>query len=240
VFHPRYSPALTLVRAAGSVGVTRRTAALAVFLLLAILPLRAQSLEGVLSRSRYSPQVQAEISGEFREAEKQGIPLELLLPRLEEGIAKKVSSGRLLAALQREQDLLLQARGLLLGLDGGSRLLEDQASWARAANLLAGGYSAGEVAELARSSLSRAEDFRPATSLYVSLRGWGLASGQALELVRGLLASSISGERFPGIMEILIEGRRLRIAPETLVRRLLEQLPEARTIEELRQRCLQP
>jgi hypothetical protein len=58
--------------------------------------------------------------------------------------------------------------------------------------------------------------------------------------VRGLLASPISGERFPGIMELFIEGRRLRLPPETLVRRLLQQLPEARTIEELRQKCLQP
>lgn len=238
--NPRHLPALTLVRAAGPVGVTRRTAALAVFLLAAVLPLRAQSLESVLSRSRFSPEVQGEISRQFREAGRHGIPVELLLPRLEEGIAKKVTAGRLLAALEREQDLLLQARGLLLGLDGGERLLEDRASWERAANLLAGGYSAGEVAELARTGLSRAEDFRPAASLYVSLRGWGLSSGQALELVRGLLASPISGERFPGIMEILIEGRRLRLPPETLIRRLVEQLPEARTIEELRRKCLQP
>ncbi len=238
--HPRHSPALTMVRAAGLVGVARRAAALAVFLLVAILPLRAQNLESVLSRSRYSPEVQGEISRQFREAGRHGIPVELLLPRLEEGIAKKVSAGRLLAALVREQDLLLQARGLLSGLDGGERLLQDQASWARAENLLAGGYSGDEVAELARASLSRAGDFRPAASLYASLRGWGLSSGQALELVRGLLASPLSGERFPGIMEILIAGRRLRLPPETLIRRLLEQLPEARTIEELRQKCLQP
>jgi hypothetical protein len=240
VSNPRHSPALTLVRAAGPVGETLRAAALAVFLLAAVLPLGAQSLESVLSHSRYSPEVQAEVRRQFREAERQGIPVELLLPRLEEGIAKKVNAGRLLVALEREQDLLLQARGLLTELDGGARLLEDQASWARAANLLAAGYSAVEVEGLARASLSRAGDFRPAASLYVSLRGWGLSSSQALELVRGLLASPISGERFPGIMEIFIEGRRLRLPPEILVRRLLEQLPEARTIEELRQRCLQP
>ena len=194
----------------------------------------------MLTRSRYSPEVQAEVSRLFREAERQGIPDGLLLPRLEEGIAKKVNAERLLAALEREQDLLLQARDLLTGLDGGERLLEDQASWARAANLLAAGYGTVEVGGLARASLSRPGDFRPAASLYVSLRGWGLSAGQALELVRGLLASPISGERFPGIMEIFIEGRRLRLAPEILIRRLLEQLPDARTIEELRQKCLQP
>ena len=228
------------VSAAGLVGVTRRAAALAIFLLAAVLPLGAQSLESVLSRSRYSPEVKAEVSREFRDAENQGIPVELLLPRLEEGIAKKVNAGRLLAALEREQGLLLQARGLLTGLDGGARLLEDQASWARAANLLSAGYGSGEVEELARASLSRLGDFRPAASLYVSLRGWGLPSSQALDLLRGLLASPIRGERFPGIMEILIEGRRLRLPPEILIRRLLAQLPETGTIEELRQKSLQP
>jgi hypothetical protein len=41
-------------------------------------------------------------------------------------------------------------------------------------------------------------------------------------------------------MEILVEGRRLRLPPETLTRRLLQHLPEVKTIEELRQKCLQP
>lgn len=237
---PTLSGAERMARAAGPMRVPRRTAALAVFLLAALLPLNAQSLESVLSRSRYSPEVRGEVGRLFQEAGQRGIPVEMLLPRLEEGIAKKVPAARLLAVLEREQELLLQARSLLSGLDGGEKLVRDRASWARAANLLAAGYAGDEVAELARASLNRTEDFRPAASLYVSLRGWGLLAGPALELVRGLLASPISGERFPGIMELFIEGRRLRLQPETLIQRLLEQLPQARTIEELRRMCLQP
>jgi hypothetical protein len=229
-----------MVRAVGPIGGACRAAALAVFFLAAVLPLTGQSLDGVLSRSRYSPEERDEVSRQFREAERQGVPVELLLPRLEEGIAKKVPAGRLLAALQREWQLLLEARGLLLELDRGVRLVEDRPSWARAANLLAGGYGSGEVRELARASLLRPGDFRPAASLYVSLRGWGLPSGPALDVARGLLASPIPGQRFPGIMEIFIEGRRLRLPPETLSQRLRQYLPEVRTIEELRQKCLQP
>jgi hypothetical protein len=227
-------------KAAGPAGYSRRTAALAVFFLVIALPLTGQSLEEVLSRSRYSPAEREEVGRQFREAERQEIPVELLLPRLEEGLAKKVPAGRLLAVLRREQDLLLEARSLLLELDGGARLAADRASWARAANLLAGGYGSGEVRELARASLARPGDFRAAASLYVSLRGWGLPSDSSLDIARALLTSPVPGQRFPGIMEILVEGRRLRLPPETLTRRLLQHLPEVKTIEELRQKCLQP
>lgn len=228
------------MRAAGPAGGVCRAAALVVFFLAAVLPLAGQSPEGVLSRSRYSPAEREEVGRLFREAERQEIPVELLLPRLEEGIAKKVPAGRLLAALRREQDLLLEARSLLLELEGGVKLAEDRASWARTANLLAAGYGRGEVRELAGASLARIGDFRAAAALYVSLRGWGLPSGPALDITRELLASPIPGERFPGIMELFVEGRRLRLPPEILSQRLLQYLPEAKTVEELRQKCLQP
>ena len=224
----------------GPAGAACRAAALIVFFLAAVLPLSGQSLEGVLSRSRYSLEERTVIRGQLLEAERQGIPIELLLPRLEEGVAKKAPLDRLLAALSRERELLLLARGLLMELEGGAKLAEDRACWARAANLLAGGYDGAEVRELARASLARPQDFRPAASLYVSLRGWGLPSSQGLDIVRLLLASPIPGRRFAGIMELFIEGRRLRLPPDVLSRRLLEQLPEVKTIEELRQKCLQP
>jgi hypothetical protein len=39
-------------------------------------------------------------------------------------------------------------------------------------------------------------------------------------------------------MEILMEGRRQRLAPEELVRRLLQYLPETAIMEELKRRTL--
>jgi hypothetical protein len=226
-------------RAAGPEERTCRIAALLFFFLAAALPLSGQSVKEVLSRGRYSLEVREQVVRQFEEAKGQGVPVGLLLPRLEEGVAKKVPGERLLAVLRREQELLLEARRLLLELDGGSKLTEDQASWSRVANLLAGGYGRLEVQELARVSLARARDFRPAASLYVSLRTWGLDSEQALDIVRGLLASSISGDRFPGVMEILVEGRRQRISPETLLQRMQQYLPQVKSIEDLRQKCLQ-
>lgn len=100
-------------------------------------------------RGRFSPDQQRSLQEQFREAELQGIPVALLLPRLEEGIAKKVPPARLQEALRRQADLLLKARALLVGAPGGDALLADAAAWARTANLLSGALPAAEVRLLA-------------------------------------------------------------------------------------------
>ena len=206
--------------------------------LLAAALLPAQSLEDVLARSRFSPEQKRAIEEQFREAELKGIPVSLLLPRVEEGIAKKVSAGRLQEALRGQAGLLLEARALLIEIPGGEAFLADLASWARTANLLAGALPAAEVRLLAGYCAGRPADYRPATSLYLSLVEWGLERGQAQELLQALLDSRHSGESFPGVMEILVEGRRQRLAAEELVRRLLLQLPGTSTMEELKRKIL--
>jgi len=206
--------------------------------LLATAPLTAQSLEAALARGRFPPEQQAVLAEQFRQAELQGIPVPLLLPRLEEGIAKKVPAARLEEALRRQARLLLEARALLVETPGGDALLSDPASWARTANLLSGALPAAEVRLLARYCARRPADYRPATSLYLSLVEWGLDRGRAQELLRALLDSRLSGESFPVVMEVLVEGRRQRLAPEELVRRLLLRLPEAASAEELKRRIL--
>jgi hypothetical protein len=206
--------------------------------LLAAAPLPAQSLEAVLARSRFSSEQQRALMEQFREAELQGVPIALLLPRLEEGIAKKVPAARLQEALRRQVSLLLEARALLVETAGGDALLADPASWARTANLLSGALPAAEVRLLAGYCARRPADYRPATSLFLSLVEWGLDRGLSQELVKALLDSRLPGERFPVVMEILVEGRRQRLAPEELVRRLLLQLPQAAGAEELKRRVL--
>lgn len=206
--------------------------------LLAAAMLPAQSLEAALARSRFSPEQQRAIEEQFREAALQGIPVSLLLPRLEEGIAKKVPAARLQEALRGQAGLLLEARALLVGTPGGEALLADPASWARTANLLAGALPAAEVRRLAGFCAKRPADYRQATSLYLSLVEWGLDRGKAQELLGALLDSRLPGESFPGVMEILVEGRRQRLAPEELVRRLLLHLPDTVSMEELKRRTL--
>ena len=206
--------------------------------LLAAALLPAQSLEDALARGRFSLEQKRAIEEQFREAALKGIPVSLLLPRLEEGIAKKVPAGRLQEALRGQAGLLLEARALLVETPGGEELLADPSSWARTANLLAGALPAAEVRRLAALCAKRPADYRSATSLYLSLVEWGLDRGKAEELLGALLASRQTGESFPGVMQILMEGRRQRLAPEELVRRLLQYLPETATMEELKRRTL--
>jgi hypothetical protein len=206
--------------------------------LLAAAPLGAQSLEAALARGRFSPEQQQALEAQFREAELQGIPEALLLPRLEEGIAKKVPAARLQEALRRQAGLLLEARALLVDTPGGEALLADPASWARTANLLSGALPASEVRLLAGYCARRPADYRPATSLYLSLVEWGLEPDLSRQLLRALLDSSLPGESFPVVMQILVEGRRQRLAPEELVRRLLLRLPGAASAEELKRGVL--
>jgi hypothetical protein len=67
---------------------------------------------------------------------------------------------------------------------------------------------------------------------------WGLDRGRARELLRALLDSRLPGQGFPVVMEVLVEGRRQRLAPEELARRLLLQIPQAASTEELKRRIL--
>jgi hypothetical protein len=211
---------------------------LAGLLAAALLPAQSLEVEAALARGRFSPEQQRALVELFREAELQGIPAALLLPRLEEGIAKKVPAARLQVALRRQAGLLLEARALLVETPGGDALLADAAAWARTANLLAGALPAAEVRRLIGFCARRPADYRQATSLYLSLVDWGLDRGRAQELLAALLDSRLPGESLPVVMEILAEGRRQRLAPEELVRRLLLHLPQAASMQELRRRSL--
>lgn len=205
------------------------------FVALLLLPgsLTAQSLEAALARSGYSDSQKASIEVFFAQIEGNGIPVELLLPKLEEGIAKRISGPRVLKALNREAESLKRARALIISVEGARPLLSDQASWARTANLIAGGIPDGEIKELIRICTSCAEAFRPATYLYVALTDWGLATDPALQLIGALLDSSILPENYMGIIDLLAGGRRRRIAPEEVVRRILQHLDRSKTIKEL-------
>ncbi len=198
--------------------------------------LSAEDLESALLRSRYPAETREEIRSIFAAARREGIPEPLMLPRLEEGMAKRVSPGLLLSVLRREREGLLEARRLLLSVEGGKALLADPASWARTANLLAGSWSPGVVRALASASRTRPEGYRDATSLYVSLVEWGLDAEVSLQLVRSLLISSLPAESFPGVLDLLIEGRRRRIDPEELAARIQGQLERVDSLRGLEER----
>ncbi len=218
-----------------------RRGALAALLLAAALrplPLGAEGLQSLLERSGYTASAREEIRILFARAGKEGVPEALLLPRLAEGLAKKISAPRLQAALRQHLAQLRQARALLEQVPGGERIAGDEASWARTANLIAAGVQPGDLARLVQAGAARPEAYRPATYVYASLIAWGLQVDEALALVEALLSSPLPADQFAAVPELLAQGRRLRVAPEELVRRLLEELPHADGIERLRERVM--
>ena len=193
----------------------------------------AQTVDSALGTSPYSESWKTEISAFFTRMEHTGIPSELLLPKLQEGIAKRVPAHRVLAVLEAEAQSLAEARTLLLPIEGGQRVLSDRASWARTANLLSGGIPRDEIEALVRLCASRFGTYRPATYLYVALSEWGLDRKSAAELVAALVASAIPPDRYMGVMDLLAAGRRRRIAAEELAQRIEEHVGQVTRLEEL-------
>lgn len=197
------------------------------------LPIYAQSVESALERSGYSQTHKHSIITFFAEAEQSEIPADLLLPKLEEGIAKGIPAPRVLGALMKEADDLLRTRALMLRSEEGRRLLADPASWARAANLLSVGVGEDEIEQLIALCGARIQGFRPASYLYVAVVEWGLPGDTSLDLIGALLSSSIPPDSYMGVMDLLAIGRRRRIAPEELVQRIQQHLGRAKSIKEL-------
>jgi hypothetical protein len=191
----------------------------------------ADDLEQILQSSRLDASQQALVRGVFDEALEQGIPPSMLLPRLEEGLSKRVAAARLVGALRREAGFLVTARGILT--DEAEVLLADEANWIRTANLLAGELAVEEIRALIRLSVPRPRDYRHATYLYVALLDWGLPREQARGLLKALMGSSIPGEQLSGVLELLAEGRRLRVPPEEVVERVRGVASRVKSVEEL-------
>jgi hypothetical protein len=206
------------------------------FLLLTATPAFAadQDLSALLGRSGFDTGTISEIRELFSEASSAGVPEELLLPRLQEGIAKGVPPGRIIAALEEDLATLMAARAAVESVDGGRRIIANTARWARAANFLAAGRTEGELRSIAAASSSRPESFRHATVLYVSLLDWGLDTGDVVEIVRAAVDSRLEPEEFSGIPELFALARRQRVRPERMVGRLVAALPRADSLRELR------
>lgn len=199
-------------------------------------PLAAQSPESILERSPYSQEEQQQIRLIFEYAGEIDLPIDLLTPRLVEGIAKRVSAGRLVTALELEVTRLVTVRELLEDVEA-DELLADDAIWARAANLLAIDVDGSTVQTLALAShASDPASFRPASALLVSLIDWGVEEGAATALATASAASALDPDEYPVVLDLLIAGRARRFEVDEMTEALLDALPEVRSSRELRRR----
>ena len=215
-----------------------RFLAAAALLALAAASLFADPLDDALSRGGYAAADREEIAAVLRAAADRGIPLEITLPRLQEGIAKRVGAARVRAVLLQEIERLERARSLLVALRPASALAELPAAWQGCATLLAWGAREDEVVSLAGASFGRLERFVQSASLFVSLVQWGLERGKAREVAAAAAGSALPPEDLAGIAAVFTAGRRQRRDPAELAQALVEELPRAKSLRQLREKTL--
>jgi hypothetical protein len=195
-------------------------------------------LTSILEQSDCDPEHKFSIEQIFYAAQQQGIPPAMLYPKLKEGLAKHAPCGRLVEALKHELTYLLEARDILLFADKELDIDNEQALWLRTSILLAKGFSGSVIRELAVASRSSWDDYREATVVFVNLTQWGLSVSSALTVVKLLLSSRIPTSDFSGIITIFIEGRKLFISPQEIIRRIREIIPSVNSIVTLEERVI--
>ena len=196
------------------------------------------SYVSILKQSHYTTEQQDSLLSLFIKAEEDDIPSPLLLPRLEEGIAKKVSYERLIKVISQEIISLKQARKLLESLDPTLSLVNEPSIWLRTGILFSKGIPDEIIYVIASKSILRWEDYRDATSLYLSLTQWGLSEDEALSVVESLLLSKIPGQDFMGIIAIFTRARSLYVSPEEIIGRMKEVIATIETIEALEEKIM--
>lgn len=202
------------------------------------LPLGAESLSSILSHSPYSPSERQQIASAIHRAGQEDVPQGMLLPRLQEGIARGVSSELIIEVLRHNTDQLVSARSLLRSVAGGDALLADQSAWSLTATLLAARVRPLSVERLARASEANSLTYRSAVLLYGSLANWGIDGKQTLQVCLAVIHSHLPAGQYSGISQIFVRSREMRIPPDRMVERLLNALPRAANYEDLEQQVL--
>ncbi len=221
-------------------GSLKRSLLIASLLLLCVRPLRADdALASLLRQAPFAESEKQALAAVFSQAREQGVPETFLLPRLEEGLAKRVPAGKLVPVLRRQLESLSRARAVLSAADPKASPESQAASWQRAALLLEKGVPESAVAALARASVDRRPDFRAATELYLALVSWGLDSPSALKVVVAVLASRLQADDFGSVAALFPKGRVRYLSPHALADRIVRALPEAETAKDLENRVLE-
>jgi len=196
------------------------------------------SLDHVLAESRFSTEERYEIEQMFASANQSGIDTETLLPRLQEAKAKNVSAKRLILALTREIERLEAARDILIEVENGKAMVFNDAGWQRTANLIAWGASKTEIQALAGACEGDVTVYLEASYLFTSLVEWGLERSISARLVTAVSHSAIETDEYPGIFEILINGRRLKMQLPYIAERMIELLGDVESIGQLQRQVL--
>lgn len=195
-------------------------------------------VEGILREHGYSERDVQGVLEVFLGAKKEGISGDMLVPRVQEGVAKTVPAPRLQAALKRDIDYLLSARRLFAEAGAEEVFLNRKSQWKRAANMLAAGFGSDELGSLLQICKENPEKFRPISLLYASLSTWGLSKADGLTVAEALVSSAIPIAEYEGILDLYRTARRERIRPEELTERIAAYAGSSESVEELERMIL--
>ncbi|MFO7849726.1 MAG: hypothetical protein R6V67_07175 [Spirochaetia bacterium] len=198
-----------------------------------------EKAEEILLQGGYSAGEAEAVLETLREAEAVEIPGEVLLSRVQEGVAKGAAAGRLAAALEQDIRTFREVRSFLEEVEGGDNIVESREQWQRAANMYTAGIEKEHIQSLAYICRERPEAFRRSTLLYVSITKWGLSKEKSQDVVAALVESSLPIDEYEGILELYRRAQRQRIKPEVLTERIVSQVKNAGSIEQLEKRILQ-
>lgn len=220
----------------------RHTAVLVILFILAgiALPARAWDIqvEQKLAPSQFSETDKQQIREVFEQAEQQQLPVEMLVLRFEEGLAKRVQVQTLQEVLNRELQAYQETKLIAahaLGSEVSHQLLSDNTIWSKIVTLFQQGVPQPDLIALLeiynrQASKDRWNNFKYGGGLLMALRQWGLNDDQSLSIVNALSLSSIPGADYRAVLEILNTGISKRISSGDLVQRIVESAPKSRSI----------
>ena len=193
----------------------------------------SEEVADLLSRGQFDSASREMLGGLFHDAESDGIPPELLLPRLQEGVSKRAEASAVIEALRAEIGYLITARDIVSREPDGALILEDSSNWFRAANFLRSGQSEEALRLVAHACAGRPETFRSATLLYLSISEWGIEEALSLELVEAVVVSNLDPAEYLEVTGLLSDAQRSHMDLADAVRQISQHLRDGRSLRQI-------
>lgn len=197
--------------------------------------------ERTVKSAHFTESEEQQIHNLLTEAQEDQIPVDLLVLRLEEGVAKRVPTSTLYNALELERQAYSYTRDLIvheLGLQEAERIVSDNTIWSRVTTIYRQGVPDEDLKALIamfnkQRSAERWNNFRYGGGLLIALRQWGLEETLSLQVVEALSRSSIPGEDYRAVIDLFNAGISNRTSLEDIANRIIDSAPNSRSLKVL-------
>lgn len=197
--------------------------------------------ERTVESAHFTESEEQQIHNLLTEAQEDQIPVDLLVLRLEEGVAKRVPTSTLYNALELERQAYSYTRDLIvheLGLQEAERIVSDNTIWSRVTTIYRQGVPDEDLKALIamfnkQRSAERWNNFRYGGGLLIALRQWGLEETLSLQVVEALSRSSIPGEDYRAVIDLFNAGISNRTSLEDIANRIIDSAPNSRSLKVL-------